>query len=246
MPRTQDLTKRAPMDSGHWGEYSSTSVLPNTAAGQAVGTFLNRGDLASVDGVLYQCTLATQGSATWSAVVHVASSQTQAFTGATSFPIGTYSGAHNWQAIAETSGTDTTPANNTQFVTSIFLPANMTLTGASYLIGSVGGTDRVYAVLYSSAGAVLANSTLGSGGTVVGTAANVQQLAFTATYAALGPRMYYVGISMNGNTARLRTVPVHTQGSLWGNSVSQTHATVAAITPPTTFTDAKLPIVSLY
>ncbi len=155
-------------------------------------------------------------------------------------------GFSNWQAIAATSGTDTTPASGTQFVTSIWLPANKTLTGVGYLIGSVGGTDRAYAVLYSASGAVLANSTLASNGTVVGTAANVQTLAFTSTYAAKGPAMYYVGLSMNGNTARLRTVPAHTQAGLYAGQVAQTHATVAAITPPTTFTADKGPILFVY
>src|SRR5690606_7760259 len=119
-------------------------------------------------------------------------------------------------------------------------------TGVSYLVGSVGGTDRAYAVLYDANGAVLANSTLASNGTVVGTAAQVQALAFTSTYACKGPAMYYVGISMNGNTARLRTVPAHCQAGLFAGSVSQTHATVAAITEPTTFTADKAPIVFLY
>lgn len=155
-------------------------------------------------------------------------------------------GFSNWQPVAATSGTDTTPADGTQFVTSIFVPVNKTLTGVGYLIGSVGGTDKVYAVLYDADGAVLANSSLTSGGATVGTAANVQTLAFTSTYAAKGPRMYYVGISMNGNTARLRTVPAHTQSGLFAGSVSQTHGTVAAITEPTTFTADKAPVVFAY
>lgn len=159
---------------------------------------------------------------------------------------GAPSGFANWQPIAATSGTDTTPADGTQFVTSIYLPVSMTLTGVSYLIGSVGGTNRVYAVLYDSTGAVLANSTLASAGTVVGTAANIQALNFTATYAAKGPGLYYVGISMNGTTARLRTVPAFCQAGIFGGSVSQAHATVAAITEPVTFTADKAPVCFLY
>jgi hypothetical protein len=157
-----------------------------------------------------------------------------------------YSGAHNWQPIAATSGTDTFFADGTQYVSSVFLPANMTLTGVKYLVGSVGGTDKAYAVLYSASGAVLANSTLESDGTTVGTAATIQALAFTATYDAVGPAMYYVGISADGNTAKLRTVPAYCGGSLFAGSVSQTHATVAAITEPVTFTADKAPVLSLY
>jgi hypothetical protein len=155
-------------------------------------------------------------------------------------------GFPNWHPVAATSGTDTTPANGTQFVTSLFLPVGKLLTGVSYLIGSVGGTDKVYAVLYDAAGAALANSSLASGGATVGTAATQQALAFTATYQAIGGRMYYVGVSINGITARLRTVPAHTQGGLFANSVAQTHGTVAAIAPMTTFTADKAPVVFVY
>ena len=161
-------------------------------------------------------------------------------------PISAPSGFTNWPINGATDGTDTTPADGTQFVTSIYVPVNMTITGVKYLVGSVGGTDKAVVVLYSSAGALLANSTVASSGTTVGTAAQIQTIAFTATYAAKGPALFYVGISMNGNTARLRTVPAHCQGPLWGNSVSQTHGTPAAITAPTTFTADKAPIITLY
>ncbi len=155
------------------------------------------------------------------------------------------SGVCNWQPVAATSGTDTTPASGTQFVTSIFLPVNMTITNISYLIGSQGGTDKVYAVLYDSAGAVLANTDISSSGTAVtvGTTANIQTIPLTAPYAATGLRRYFVGISMNGNTARLRTIPAHTQVGLLAGQVAQTHGTVAAITVPSTFTADKGPVI---
>lgn len=159
---------------------------------------------------------------------------------------GAPSGFSNWPINAATAGTDTTPADGTQFVTSIYLPVSMTLTGVNYLIGSVGGTNRVVAVLYSSAGAVLANSSLTSGGAIVGTAANNQALNFTAQYAAKGPGLYYVGIAMNGNTARLRTVPAFCQSGIFGGQVSQTHATPATIAAPSTFTADKAPVVFVY
>lgn len=157
-------------------------------------------------------------------------------------------GFANWQPVAATSGTDTTPADGTQFVTSIFLPVRKLITNINYLIGSVGGTNVVYGVLYDASGNVLANTSLTSGGATVGTAANVQTLALTATYLAPGPNIYYVGISINGTTARLRTVPAHTQSGIYAGSVSQTQGTsptVAAITVPTTFTADKAPVVYL-
>lgn len=161
-------------------------------------------------------------------------------------PASAPTGVPNWINPTATSGTDTAFADGTQFVTSIWLPVNMTLTGFTYLIGTVGGTDKVYVVLYSSAGAVLANSSLTGGGATVGTAAQTQAVAFTATYAAVGNRRYYVGVSANGATAKLRTVPAFCSGGLFAGSVAQTHGTVAAITAPTTFTADKAPIGFLY
>ncbi len=157
-------------------------------------------------------------------------------------------GVCNWQPVAATSGTDTTPASGTQFGTSIYLPSNMTVTNVSYLIGSQGGTDKVYAVIYDSAGAVVANTDISSAGTAVtvGTTANVQTIPLTTPIALTGLRRYFVGISMNGNTARLRTVPAQVSGGIFAGSVSQSHGTVAAITEPTTFTADKAPIVYLY
>src|SRR5438128_2646789 len=79
-------------------------------------------------------------------------------------PITAPSGIANWQPVAATSGTDTTPANNTQFLTTMFIPANKTITNINYLIGSVGGTDKVYGALYDSTGAALANTSVSGGG----------------------------------------------------------------------------------
>lgn len=169
---------------------------------------------------------------------------TQLWAGGLTLPVAAH-GFANWQPVAATSGTDTTPANGTQFVTSIFLPVGKTITNINYLIGSVGGTDKVYGVLYDASGAVLANTSLTTGGATVGTSATVQTLALTSTYAATGPRLFYVGISMNGTTARLRTVPAQLSAGLYAGSVSQTHGTVAAITAPATFTADKAPIVFL-
>lgn len=160
-----------------------------------------------------------------------------------------FSGAHNIAPSTATTGTDTFFADGTQFVSSIFVPANITLTGVKFLVGSVGGTDKIYCVLYSAAGAVLANTVLTAGGTTAGTAEQLQTIAFTSTYAAVGPRMYYVGISGNGGTAKLRTVPAYCGGSIFAGSVAQVHGvspTVAAITPPTTFTADKAPYLAVY
>ncbi len=181
----------------------------------------------------------------------LAVSSTSTFTGAQTLTGGAASttashGFYNWQPVAATSGTDTAGADGTQYVTSIWLPVNKVITGVTYLIGSVGGTDKVYAVLYSAAGAVLANSAIATDGTLSGTAANTQTLAFLTPYTAVGPAMYYVGLSIKGTTAKLRTVPAFTSAGIYAGSVSQVHATVAAITVPATFTADKGPVCFLY
>lgn len=155
-------------------------------------------------------------------------------------------GFSNWVPVTATDGTDTACADGTQFVSSVYLPVNKTLTGVTFLIGSVGGTDKVYVVLYDADGAVLANSSLTAGGATLGTAAQTQAVAFTATYAGKGGRIYYAGVSVNGGTGKLRTCPAYRSGGIFAGSVSQTHGTVAAITEPVTFTADKAPALFLY
>jgi hypothetical protein len=152
-------------------------------------------------------------------------------------------GLSNKDVPVATTGTDTTPVVGTQYVTSLFVPVTFTITNVNYLIGSVGGTDRVYAVVYSATGAVLGSSTVASGGTVVGTAANIQTLALTTPITVNGGQRVFIGISINGTTARLRTVPAHCQNGILGGTVSQTHGTVAAITAPATFTANTAPYI---
>lgn len=155
-------------------------------------------------------------------------------------------GFRNFQPVAATSGTDTAFASGTLFVSSIFIPANKTLTGIGFLLGSVGGTDKVVVQLNSASGALLANSTLTGSGTTAGTAAQTQKIDFTSTYAAVGPAMYFIGVSANGNTAKLRTVPAFTGVELFAASLAQTAATPAAIVAPTTFTADTAPIAFVY
>jgi hypothetical protein len=128
----------------------------------------------------------------------------------------------------------------------VFVPQNCTVTGIQYLVGSVGGTDKVVVSLHSSAGAVVANSD--TAGTTVGTAAQLQQVAFTGTYAAVGPALYFVGLTFNGATAKFRSVPAYCNAGsgVIGNGLAQTFGTPATFTPPTTFTADKVPVASLY
>src|SRR3990167_5134989 len=85
-----------------------------------------------------------------------------------------------WQLA--TAGTDSACTNGTSYFVELNVPYNQTLTGLAYQVGSVGGTDSVIVTLYNSAGTVVANSALA--GATVGTAAQIQSVAFTGTYAA--------------------------------------------------------------
>lgn len=148
---------------------------------------------------------------------------------------GAYAGG--WHPAAATSGTDTTPAEKKLFVTSLFLPVNKTVKGIGFLVGSVGGTNKAVAGLFDSAGTLLGHTSETTEGTLVGTAAEMQEIDLTATYAAKGPAVYFIGVTMNGNTARLRTIPKNTAGA----NVLSKEITIAAknvlanITAPTAF-----------
>jgi hypothetical protein len=153
-----------------------------------------------------------------------------------------------WNPVAATSGTDTTPAEKKLFVTSLFLPVSKKITGIGYLVGSVGGTNKVVAGIWNAAGTLLAASSETTEGATVGTAAEIQELALVTPYQATGPQAYFIGLTMNGNTARLRTIPKNTAGNnVFGAELSLAEKNkLAAITPPTSFTADKAPVTWVY
>lgn len=148
-----------------------------------------------------------------------------------------------WAPVAATSGTDTACSDGTAYVCSIYVPTTFRATGIRYLIGSVGGTDKVVAAIWNSNGEVVANSA--TAGATVGTAANEQAVAFTSP-TVIPPGRYFIGLTFNGTTAKFRSVPAHTHLGLLANGVTQTFGTVAAITVPTSFTADKAPVAALY
>lgn len=141
-----------------------------------------------------------------------------------------------------TPGTDVACTNGTFYAGAIWIPARMTVTGATNLIGSVGGTDKVIYYLWDGAGAVLANTTLA--GTTVGTAATMQtRLAFLDPIVIEGPGLYFAGVIFNGTTAKFRA---HAIGNGPAFSSTGTFGTNASLTVATTFTADKAPIMGLY
>ncbi len=146
-------------------------------------------------------------------------------------------------ATSLTYGTDKTPVATETYFAEISIPANVTLTGIEALIGSVGGTDKFVFALYSSTGAVVANTAVA--GVTVGTTATFQRIAFTTPYQAKGPAQFFVGVQVNGTTARLRTIPVGPTLAC-GKKTGETFGTLTTITPPTTFTADLGPVANTY
>lgn len=141
-----------------------------------------------------------------------------------------------------TAGNDTANTNGDLYWAPIFVTNPCTITGLAYLIGSIGGTDKAILALYSSAGVLLASSALA--GTTVGTAANFQNLDFVTPYVA-APGVYFAALQCNGTTAKFRS---HTAPGLKfvTGTVAGTFGTLPAITPGTTYTANKGPIVVSY
>lgn len=126
-----------------------------------------------------------------------------------------------------TQGTDTTPVAGTIYFGDVFVPLDMTLTGIGYLIGSVGGTDKVAVALYGETGALLGTSILDSSVTV-GTTATVQEVPFINPIVVPGPGLYYAAVAVNGTTCRLR---VGVSCGARGGTLAGSFNTFAAITP---------------
>lgn len=141
-----------------------------------------------------------------------------------------------------TAGNDTACSNGDRYWVSLQVPGPILLTGLSYLIGSVGGTDKVIVELHNNAGTLVATSALA--GATVGTAANLQSVAFTSTYTAQ-PGRYFAAVQFNGTTAKFRTYNIPGSAFITG-TVAGTFGTSAAITPGTTFTANIGPICSTY
>lgn len=138
-----------------------------------------------------------------------------------------------------TTGTDTTPVTTETYVSSVFIPANTTLTGIAVLNGSaVAGNITV--ALADSNGTVLANS---ASTAASGTAA-YQAVAFTAPIQVKGPAEYFVLLQNSSTSNRFRS---HALGRFKaGKLTGQTYGTLPAFTPPTGFTADLGPIASTY
>jgi len=153
--------------------------------------------------------------------------------------------------VLATSGTDVACANGTRFWVELNIPYKVSLTGIAYLVGSVGGTDSVVVQLHNSAGVEVATSkkTGANHGAIVGTAAQFQSCPFyvgaSATPYVAAPGKYFVSVQFNGTTAKFRAYPIPGSKFITGTAAG-TWNTAANITPGTTFTADKGPIIMTY
>ena len=140
-----------------------------------------------------------------------------------------------------TDGTDSTPVTTETYVSEVFIPANMTVTGVALFNGS-NVTGNVTVGLADSVGAPIAAaksaSTAGSG------ADAFQLIPFATPYAAKGPATYFVQVQYDSGTARYNTHTIGTHAVT--KQTSQTYGAFTSFTPPTTFTTAIGNMGSLY
>jgi len=153
-------------------------------------------------------------------------------------------GIKTWQPIAATSGDNTTVAIALHYA-SVWVPGDCLATGIGYLVGDAGGTGKVIVSLHDESGAVLAQSAVE--GATIGTAAQVQEVAFTQPYKINGPGTFFLAVTFNeAATRKFRTIPIYADGGIMGGSATQTFTTIANFTPNSTrFTDAKAPVAYL-
>ncbi len=159
--------------------------------------------------------------------------------GQTNSPRNIHTGAY--PAIISTSGNNSTPSITETYVSEIFVPCTMTLTGVALFNGS-DVTGNVTVGLADSTGAPItaakSASTAGSGTDAY------QRVPFAAPYEAAGPATYFIQVQYSSATARYNTHTVGNHGVLV--QTGQTYGTLTSFTPPTTFVTNVGNMASLY
>lgn len=147
----------------------------------------------------------------------------------------------NYPPIVSTSGNNSTPSTTETYVSEIFVPANMLITGVAIFNGS-DVTGAMTVGLADANGVPIPNavsaSTAGSGTDAY------QRVPFASPYYAEGPAVYYLQVQYNSATARYNTHTVGNYGVLV--QTGQTYGTLTAFTPPTTFVTNVSNMASLY
>lgn len=146
----------------------------------------------------------------------------------------------NAPAVSATPGSAQTPVITETYLSEIFVPATVTVTGIAVFNGT-DVTGNIMLGIYDTLGNLLGAtaSTAGSG------TAQYQRIALTTPLVLTGPATYYIGRQASSATAR---PCAHTAGNFGaGKNTGDTYGTLpVAPTIPTTFTTALGPIASLY
>lgn len=136
---------------------------------------------------------------------------------------------------------NSTPSTTETYVSEIFVPCNMTITGVA-LFNGTDVTGNVTVGLATSAGAPIAAaksaSTAGSGTDAI------QRIPFAVAYAALGPATYYIQVQYSSATARYNTHVIGNHGVLV--QTTQTYGTLTSFTAPSTFVTVVSNVGGLY
>jgi len=137
------------------------------------------------------------------------------------------------------------------WVTDIWIPVNRFITKVGFLQGGTATTDKAAALVYNSAGSLIASSPVA--GTTLSGANTFLELTLTLDGAGnsqtgvqlYGPSQYYIAIQLSGTTAGdIQTVPAPYLDICANSVAAGVFGTFpASITVPTTFTAGKAPIV---
>lgn len=147
------------------------------------------------------------------------------------------------KAIVSTDGNNSTPSITETYITSMFVPCNMTITGVNVFNGSdVTGNITVglaNAVTGAPIAAAVSASTAGSGTDAY------QKIPFATPYAAKGPANYLVCVQYSSATARYNTHTIGTDPCIV--QTGTTYGTIPTISPlPTVFVTNVGNIMSFY
>jgi hypothetical protein len=122
---------------------------------------------------------------------------------------------------------NSTPSTTETYVSEIFVPCNMTITGVA-LFNGTDVTGNVTVGLATSAGAPIAAAK--SASTAAAGTDAIQLIPFAAPYAAVGPATYFIQVQYNSATARYNTHVLGKHGVLV--QTAQTYGTFASFTAP--------------
>ena len=133
-----------------------------------------------------------------------------------------------------------TPVATEVYITEVFVPANMTITGVTmFNSATISGNVKVGLANSSGVNVATSASTAQSG------TSTIQLVPFTGTYAAVGPATYYIETFFDNNTVRPWAITLGSCGA--AKQTGQTYATgFTTVTPPTTFTTALGTVSALY